>query len=223
MFYYLYEIKNLVNNKIYVGVHKTRDMNDGYMGSGKVIRSAIDKHGITNFTKVILEQFDDSVAMYAREKEVVTDEFLARSDVYNLRRGGTGGFDYINKNGLSNSKIPGYNAMISGFKRKDLWTKETFEKVQLAQRAGASANMKRMHSTRRVEMLAYADHARKSALSEASKNKRKKTFVEIGHSQGEKNSQYGSVWITDGTANRKIKKIEAIPLGWKKGRIITGH
>ena len=39
--------------------------------------------------------------MFAREKEVVTDEFLARPDTYNLRRGGFGGFDYINKLGLN--------------------------------------------------------------------------------------------------------------------------
>lgn len=37
MFYYLYQITNLVNNKIYVGVHKTHKFDDGYMGSGKVI------------------------------------------------------------------------------------------------------------------------------------------------------------------------------------------
>ena len=40
-YYYIYQITNLVNNKIYVGVHKTKDLNDGYMGSGKVIISAI--------------------------------------------------------------------------------------------------------------------------------------------------------------------------------------
>ena len=96
MFYYLYQITNLVNNKIYVGVHKTLEMADGYMGSGKVITRAIEKHGINNFRKVILETFDSDKEMYAREKEVVTEEFLSREDVYNLRRGGTGGFDYIN-------------------------------------------------------------------------------------------------------------------------------
>lgn len=36
-YYYIYQITNLVNAKIYVGVHKTKDLNDGYMGSGKVI------------------------------------------------------------------------------------------------------------------------------------------------------------------------------------------
>ena len=94
MFYYLYQITNLVNAKIYVGVHKTRNMNDGYMGSGKVILRAMKKHGTNNFEKVILETFADAKSMYAREKEVVNESFLSRKDVYNLRRGGTGGFDY---------------------------------------------------------------------------------------------------------------------------------
>jgi hypothetical protein len=30
----------------------------------------------------------------------VNDEFLLREDVYNIRRGGFGGFDYINKSGM---------------------------------------------------------------------------------------------------------------------------
>lgn len=96
-YYYIYQITNLVNGKIYVGVHKTKNLDDGYMGSGKIIRRAILKHGIENFKKDILEFFDMPESMYLREKEIVTKEFLARSDVYNLRRGGTGGFDYINK------------------------------------------------------------------------------------------------------------------------------
>lgn len=104
MFYYLYEIRNNLNDKIYVGVHKTTDMDDGYMGSGKILLRAISKNGIENFTKTILETFATSEQMYAREKEVVTDEFLLREDVYNLRRGGTGGFDYINRSGITKFK-----------------------------------------------------------------------------------------------------------------------
>ena len=100
MFYYLYQITNLLNNNIYVGVHKTSDLNDGYMGSGKIIKLAIEKYGINNFKKDILEYFDESDTMYAREKEIVTDEFLLREDTYNLRRGGSGGFDYINNSGI---------------------------------------------------------------------------------------------------------------------------
>jgi group I intron endonuclease len=104
MFYYLYKITNLVNNKFYIGVHKTKNMNDDYMGSGKVIRQAIKKHGIENFKKEILEFFSDSKSMLKREKEIITEDFLLRTDVYNLRKGGDGGFDYINKNKLNNTE-----------------------------------------------------------------------------------------------------------------------
>ena len=111
MFYYLYEIKNKVNGKVYIGVHKTTNINDGYMGSGKVIKDAIKKYGIENFTKEILEEFDSAEAMFQREREIVTDDFLAREDVYNIRRGGTGGFDFINKHGLN----------INQYERTDEW------------------------------------------------------------------------------------------------------
>jgi group I intron endonuclease len=96
MHYYLYEIKNKVNGNIYVGVHKTDDLSDGYMGSGKVIKRAIKKHGLENFTKTILETFDSQEELYCREKEVVDEEFLAREDTYNLRVGGLGGWDFVN-------------------------------------------------------------------------------------------------------------------------------
>jgi hypothetical protein len=106
MFYYLYEIKNIVNNKIYVGVHQTKDINDGYMGSGTVINKAYEKYGKDMFVKTILEYFDSRDAMINREKEIVNEDFLSRDDTYNLRRGGTGGFDYINKNGLNINHVP---------------------------------------------------------------------------------------------------------------------
>lgn len=92
MLYFLYEIKNNINGKIYIGVHKTNNIYDGYMGSGKNIKRAIKKYGIENFTKTIIqytETFEDALLL---EKEYVNDDFLNRNDVYNLRRGGKGGF-----------------------------------------------------------------------------------------------------------------------------------
>jgi hypothetical protein len=104
MQYYLYEIKNRVNGKIYVGVHRTENIEDGYMGSGKVILQAIEKYGLENFEKKIIEFFPDAESMFLRESEIVNEEFLMREDIYNLRRGGVGGFDWINSSGISKFK-----------------------------------------------------------------------------------------------------------------------
>ena len=49
----------------------------------------------------------------------------------------------------------------------------------------------------------------------------KKTLKQINHQQGDKNSQYGTCWITNGKTNKKVKKEELdfyVSDGWHKGR-----
>lgn len=100
MFYYLYKTTNTINGNIYIGVHATKNIADNYLGSGKVLKQAIEKYGAKNFTKDILEFADTWEAILEKEKTLVTPEFLLREDVYNLRIGGEGGWDYIVQNNL---------------------------------------------------------------------------------------------------------------------------
>jgi len=51
---FIYKTTNLINNKIYVGKHKT-SANDGYLGSGLILGYAVDKYGKENFKREILE------------------------------------------------------------------------------------------------------------------------------------------------------------------------
>ena len=92
MFYTIYQITNTINDKIYVGKHMTLDLNDGYMGSGTLIKRAIEKYGIDFFKKEIIHVFENEDDMNLKERELVTEEFCNREDTYNLCVGGKGGF-----------------------------------------------------------------------------------------------------------------------------------
>ena len=216
MFYYLYEVKNKISGKIYVGVHKTHNLDDGYMGSGKVIQRSIEKNGIENFTKTILEHFDSSEEMYAREKEVVTEEFLDRDDTYNLRRGGNGGFDYINKAGLADYKKAG---AIGKAKQSQLmatddeWRQQLGASISRGRRVGfLSGTIKsNMTDELRIKMVEWAH-------TPESNQKRLDTMRKNAHQSGTKNSQFGSIWITNGTESKKMKKTDPIPEGYRLGR-----
>jgi hypothetical protein len=200
-YYTIYKITNQIDGKFYIGSHKTKNLNDNYMGSGKYLKRAQEKYGIENFTKEILFVFETAEEMYVKEAEVVNEDFLATENTYNLKIGGFGGFDYINvlkinsKNGLHNwknnpkfldqMKKPPSSNTIDGL--------EKYKKIN-----GSSAGFfGKKHND-----------ITKQKISEKAKLR-----------LGNKNSQYGTIWITNGKQNKKIKKHEIIPENWFRGRV----
>lgn len=95
--YAIYQITNNINGKIYIGAHTFKDETDTYMGSGHVLWNAYRKYGIENFTRTILSVHSSKEEMFAEEKRLVNQSFVDRTDTYNLRCGGNGGFYHINK------------------------------------------------------------------------------------------------------------------------------
>lgn len=94
--YLIYQITNNINGKIYIGKHETFNVDDDYFGSGKYLKQAIKKYGLENFTKTILIDLKNAEEMNLLERIVVTPEFCAREDVYNINVGGDGGWMHVN-------------------------------------------------------------------------------------------------------------------------------
>lgn len=213
MKYTIYKITNKIDSKIYIGKHQTNDLDDGYMGSGKILRRAQNKHGLENFVKEILHVFDTEEEMNTKERELVTEEFCLREDTYNLCVGGQGGFGYINSNPdrfLTEKRLDALNHRLGTLAWKQKYDSD--DKFR-------NNNCKILSDARlkQREMYPNGTFYGKKHSNDTKKLIAEKNSVKM---KGEGNSQYGSMWITNGTENKKIKSVYIIPEGWYKGRVI---
>jgi hypothetical protein len=94
-FYILYKTTNKINGKFYIGVHQTSNINDGYIGSGNLLKAAVAKYGVENFEREVLQIFKNKKDAFLKEKELVTEELVKNKDCYNIKEGGRGGFDHV--------------------------------------------------------------------------------------------------------------------------------
>ena len=140
--------------------------------------------------------------MFDKERELVE----IGSHSYNLKQGGEGGFDYINQNGLTKCNFTIEGRMHGRQRQKELGITSMRHKRGDFQKIYFGTDIEK---TQRAISRAQSDEAKK---------KRKETLSKTGHQQGSKNSQYGTMWITNGESNRKIKADVQIPEGFRKGR-----
>lgn len=90
--YTIYKTTNLINEKYYIGMHKTEDLNDDYLGSGVALKNAIKKYGRENFIKEILFIFETEQEMKDKEMELVNEDVVNDVFSYNMKIGGIGGW-----------------------------------------------------------------------------------------------------------------------------------
>ena len=205
MYYTVYKTTNLINGKFYIGKHQTQDLNDDYFGSGILINRAIKKHGIENFVKEILYIFDIEQEMNLAEKILVVID----SEVsYNICKGGQGGFSYINENNLAGHKYDVNEAK----KYSKLGTIALIKKRQTDKNWADLYNKKVSKATKGKYKVCVATFKGRHHTFET------KQKMSLSH-KNELNSQYGTMWITNGVENKKMKKDDVILYGWHKGRV----
>lgn len=103
MFYTVYKTTNKLNGKFYIGAHKTKNINDDYLGSGVALKRAIEKYGIDNFHKEIIGVCETSEEMYLLEKSLIDHK---NEMSYNMKEGGKGGWDFYNEENESPLRNP---------------------------------------------------------------------------------------------------------------------
>jgi group I intron endonuclease len=202
-YHFIYKTTNLKNGKFYVGMHSTNNLNDGYLGSGKRLKYSIKKYGKENFKLEILEFFDSRELLVEREKQLVNEDLLKDDNCMNIMCGGKGGFISVEQQRWR--AICGAKAAAKKLKTDIEWRTRHKELV--------SNNMKSLHIMGKVRYDTFTG-----------KNHTEETKKKIGEANSKKqkgsgNSQFGTMWITNGTENKKIKKEEILPTGWKAGRV----
>lgn len=224
IYYTIYKVTNEINGKIYIGSHKTKDLNDNYMGSGKYLKYAQEKHGIENFTKEILYVFDTPEQMYAKEAELVNEDFIAESNTYNLKVGGFGGWDYINSNEELVKKRDKYKNKLAGrtSANKALEKKYGSNWKQAISKKGQD----RLKITLENNPTFLKDRARpQHGENNPMYGKKHSTFSKQQMSKntsGKNNPCYGKRWIhcLNEKKSKMIQKDDPLPLGWIEGRKI---
>jgi predicted oxidoreductase (fatty acid repression mutant protein) len=202
--HYIYKTTCNVTGRYYVGMHSTCNLEDGYMGSGKRLRYSIRKYGVDNHTKEILEYLPTREELVLREIEIVTTELIADELCMNIVLGGSG----------FNSESARVCVIKSNDRQRIL--KETNpEWVKTRSINHSNTQLKAINDGKRKACFyEWSDRKHsvesKEKISESNKN----------NGIGEKNSQYGTCWITNDIENKKIIKDDEIPNGWRLGRVI---
>ena len=212
--YIIYKITNTINGKTYIGKHQTTDINDSYLGSGKLLLYAISKYGRENFRKEILFVFDTADKMNNKEKELVNEQYVNDPNTYNLKVGGDGGWDHINNN--------------EEFRKQKNKRARKAANIAIKEKYGVTntsqlPHVRELNSLRMKERHANGESTPPPSFKgkhHTTETKNKIGIANSKHQAGSKNSQFGTIWITDGKQNSKIPKCEEIPAGWYRGRVM---
>jgi len=202
-YHYIYKTTCNVTKRFYVGMHSTDNLDDGYFGSGKILRYSLNKHGKENHILEKLEFYKFRDELKIREKEIINEDFLKDSLCMNIALGGEGGI--INKDHIEKLHKGCSNFMI------EKWKDEEYKKRTLL---NLYKNVSQGHKKGHYKYDNFKDK------KHTEDTKRKIGEANSINQKGINNSQFGTCWITNGKENKKIKINSIISKNWKLGRII---
>lgn len=119
-YHYLYKITNLTNGKVYIGIHSTTNLEDGYAGSGTLLKSAKTKYGLDHFQKEILSFYNTRKELAQAEHKAVNEEFINDENTYNVVAGGNCTEDWSYKRQLDRQSES------AKIRAKEIWSRDGY-------------------------------------------------------------------------------------------------
>lgn len=206
MKHYIYKTTNLITGTYYIGCHSCEELDNDYLGSGTYLRNSVRKYGAKNFKKEIWFLCKDTKAKFYLESIIVTEELIKDSACMNLKPGGRGSF-------TAEQRRKGAIGMNKALWSNNEWRKYKSEQLSIRNlKAVERGTHPFLENNKNGKVWLGRKHKPESI------EKLKKTYKKIKHQQGERNSQFGTMWITNGKECCKIKKDQSIPEDWRKGR-----
>ena len=199
-YHYIYKITCIINERYYIGMHSTDNLDDGYFGGGKRIKNSVKKYGKNSHRKEIIEFLDDRKMLGIREKDIVNNELINDPLCLNLCIGG----HYYDRGWTNEDRIKGLNKL-NELRKDSEWNEGFSKKIS----EGLNNSNKKGHLT----SFSNKKH------TEDAKNKigEKNSITQ----KGSKNSQFGKIWIYNDKIkeNKKINNNDypLISKEWKKG------
>jgi hypothetical protein len=202
-YYYTYSL--LFNNgDYYLGKHSTTTIDDGYTGSGKKLKERNDPFEFT-----ILEYYNSIDELNLAEDKLIGDLWYTDPKCLNMTSGGHGGWDGCNAT-LDRSYM--LTEEYRQRKREDAIRLQKEGKLRKFTKEDSIKGTKRM-----LELYPQGTFLGKTHTEET---KNKIGLKSAKHQKGKGNSQYGKMWVTDGIQSQKIHKTDAIPEGFRRGRVM---
>jgi len=207
-YHYIYKTTCQITGKFYVGMHSTDNIDDGYLGSGKILGYSRRKYGDENHKKEILEMCPSREALRQREKEIVNGELLKDPLNINLKYGGDGGWDHSN----SDSQVQSARGIRGNAKMALLRKTDSQWATSLSRKH--SVNMKRLITEGVIKTNTFSGRTHSDATLKKMRDKK------VGHGVGSLNSQFGTCWVTNGAPIKIAKEHldKYLELGYRRGR-----
>ena len=194
-YHYIYKTTCTVTGKFYVGMHSSDSLDDGYLGSGKILGYSRKKYGDENHVREILEFCASRDELKQREKEIVNEALLEDPLNINLKYGGEGG-----------------------------WMSDASRKGALSEKRNHAAIQQKLRLTLKLRgkitggYRGVTPNGKGRKHSDETKDKMSKS--QIGKHIGENNSQYATKWVSNILTgeNAKIHKSKSPEYPWVPGR-----